>query len=154
MNRVLWEIPMAVGTCRVIEMRASTAVQKWSVRSVFWDGVRARSRATVITRVTRHTTVTHPPHSRAPSKRGNDGVLSSLFILSTEGAAPLRHLRGTESRAHLLSEKRAEGTKTWTRRNLHANQDARKRHHLRSDSAINRRRNRYFLNRPDFLCFY
>lgn len=107
--RARWRNPD--GTCRVIKMRASIAVgieMKRTLGFLGW-GACKKPRYGYYTRHAAH-------HGHAPSpfpsslQRGNDGVLSSLFILSTEGAALLRHLRGTKSRAHLLSEKRAEGT--------------------------------------------
>lgn len=96
-------------------------------RSVFWDGVRARSRATVITRVTRHTTVTHPPHTRvSPSNGETTGSYRRSLSCQPKGQPHYATYGAPESRVHLLSENRAEGSIENLNnldRNSHASQD-------------------------------
>ena len=111
-----------MGTCRVTKVHAANyTLVKVRTRCFSATGCVQEAALRLLHASRGHTTVTHPPFPVVP--QGRETALSSLFILSTEGAAPLRHLRGSGSRAPSFHRERTAPTLNNLDRNLHASQD-------------------------------
>lgn len=136
------EIPM--GTCRVIKVRASIVerAEKRNENARFSGMGCVQEAALRLLHASRGT-----PRSRtlpipgAPSNGETTGSYRRSLSCQPKGQPHYATYGAPESRAHFLSENRAEGSIENLNnldRNSHASQDVSAAPHLRSDSAINK----------------